>query len=75
MLLLDTNIESMTRATLMNYLSNYHSPDRMVVAGVGVEHEELVDITKVCKQAKIDCITDLPLHHICCLRRNLNLNC
>ena len=48
MLLLDTNIESMTRATLMNYLSNYHSPDRMVVAGVGVEHEELVDITKVC---------------------------
>ena len=47
MLLLDTNIESMTRATLMNYLSNYHSPDRMVVAGVGVEHEELVDITKV----------------------------
>jgi len=42
----DTNIESMTRATLMNYLSNYHSPDRMVVAGVGVEHEELVDITK-----------------------------
>ena len=32
----------MTRATLMNYLSNYHSPERMVVAGVGVEHDELV---------------------------------
>jgi len=38
-----TNIESMTRATLMNYLSNYHSPERMVVAGVGVDHHELVE--------------------------------
>jgi len=39
----ESNIESMTRATLMNYLSNYHSPERMVVAGVGVDHEELVE--------------------------------
>ena len=38
-----TNIESMTRATLMNYLSNYHSPERIVVAGVGVDHHELVE--------------------------------
>ena len=35
----------MTRATLMNYLSNYHSPERMVVAGVGVDHDELVEVT------------------------------
>ena len=38
-----TNIESMTRATLINYLSNYHSPERMVVAGVGVDHDTLVE--------------------------------
>ena len=31
----------------MNYLSNYHSPDRMVVAGVGVDHDELVDVAQV----------------------------
>ena len=42
-----TNIQSMTRATLMNYLSNYHSPERMVIAGVGVDHDELVEITQV----------------------------
>merc|ERR1712179_267040 len=41
-----TNIQSMTRATLMNYLSNYHSPERMVIAGVGVDHDELVEITQ-----------------------------
>ena len=43
----ESNIESMTRATLMNYLSNYHSPERMVVAGVGVDHEELVETAQV----------------------------
>ena len=42
-----SNIESMTRGTLMNYLSNYHSPERMVVAGVGVDHEELVETAQV----------------------------
>ena len=31
----------------MNYLSNYHSPERMVVAGVGVDHEELVETAQV----------------------------
>ena len=31
----------------MNYLSNYHSPERMVVAGVGVDHEELVESAQV----------------------------
>ena len=46
-LFLESNIESMTRATLMNYLSNYHSPERMVVAGVGVDHEELVETAQV----------------------------
>ena len=43
-----SNIESMTRGTLMNYLSNYHSPERMVVAGVGIDHEELVEAAQVC---------------------------
>lgn len=41
-----TNIESMTRATLINYLSHYHSPERMVVAGVGVDHHELVEVAQ-----------------------------
>ena len=37
----------MTRATLINYLSHYHSPERMVVAGVGVDHHELVEVAQV----------------------------
>ena len=41
-----TNIEPMSRATLINYLSNYHSPERMVVAGVGVDHNRLVEVVQ-----------------------------
>lgn len=37
------NVQSFNRQTLMNYLSNYHTPDRIVIAGVGVDHDKLVE--------------------------------
>ena len=37
------NIGRISRQTLYTYLSAYHRPERMVVAGVGVEHDKLVD--------------------------------
>ena len=43
----EENIDSIKRQTLMSYLRSYHSPDRMVVAGVGIEHEKLVEYTQV----------------------------
>ncbi|XP_034650485.1 mitochondrial-processing peptidase subunit alpha [Drosophila subobscura] len=40
-------LESIDRAVLMNYLKHHHSPSRMVIAGVGVDHDELVEhVTK-----------------------------
>ena len=35
------------RRTLMTYLKSYHSPDRMVLAGVGVDHDQLVEVAQV----------------------------
>ncbi|EHH23674.1 hypothetical protein EGK_07191 [Macaca mulatta] len=37
------NIAKINREVLHSYLRNYYTPDRMVLAGVGVEHEHLVD--------------------------------
>ncbi|KAH8365229.1 hypothetical protein KR084_006273, partial [Drosophila pseudotakahashii] len=37
------NLEHIDRKVLMNYLKYHHSPTRMVIAGVGVDHDELVD--------------------------------
>lgn len=31
---------------LHSYLRNYYTPDRMVLAGVGVEHEHLVECAR-----------------------------
>ncbi len=31
---------------LFNYISTYHRPERMVVAGVGVDHQHLVDLAQ-----------------------------
>ena len=42
----EENIDSISRQTLMSYLRSYHTPDRMVVAGVGVDHDELVEFTQ-----------------------------
>lgn len=36
------NVGKINRDNLLNYLQLHHSPERMVVAGVGVEHDELV---------------------------------
>ncbi|KAH8319825.1 hypothetical protein KR074_007120, partial [Drosophila pseudoananassae] len=37
------NLDHIDRKVLMNYLKHHHSPKRMVIAGVGVDHEELVE--------------------------------
>lgn len=41
------NIISIERQTLMTYLKSYHSPDRMVLAGVGVDHDQLCEFAQV----------------------------
>uniref|UniRef100_A0A670YIY7 Mitochondrial-processing peptidase subunit alpha n=1 Tax=Pseudonaja textilis TaxID=8673 RepID=A0A670YIY7_PSETE len=40
------NIEKIDRAVLHSYLRNYYTPNRMVLAGVGVEHQQLVDCAR-----------------------------
>ncbi|XP_013793391.1 mitochondrial-processing peptidase subunit alpha-like [Limulus polyphemus] len=40
------NIEIINRNVLFTYLKHYYTPSRMVVAGVGVDHEALVDCTQ-----------------------------
>lgn len=40
------NIEKMDRNILHSYLKNYYTPDRMVLAGVGIEHEQLVECAR-----------------------------
>lgn len=40
------NVEKIDRNMLMDYLSNHYSPKRIVVAGVGVEHMQLVDVVQ-----------------------------
>ena len=39
----EENIGRISRQTLYTYLSAYHRPERMVVAGVGVDHDTLVE--------------------------------
>lgn len=38
--------EKIDREVLHSYLRNYYTPDRMVLAAVGVEHDKLVDCAK-----------------------------
>lgn len=42
----EENLGKISRKILYTYLSTYHRPDRIVVAGVGVNHEELVESTQ-----------------------------
>lgn len=42
----ESNIELITPGVMFNFMRNNHSPDRMVLAGVGVEHERLVDLAR-----------------------------
>jgi processing peptidase subunit alpha len=37
------NLVSINRQVLLKYLSTYHAPERMVLAGVGVDHDALVE--------------------------------
>ena len=40
------NIGKINREVLHSYLRNYYTPDRMVLAGVGVEHMQLVECAR-----------------------------
>merc|ERR1712038_13500 len=40
------SVEAVSRDDLFTYLHNYHSPERMVLAGVGVDHDELVKLAE-----------------------------
>jgi len=42
----EENIMEIDRETIFNYLKAHHTPDRMVLAGVGVEHDELVKLAE-----------------------------
>lgn len=39
----EKNINLINRKILYSYAKSYHTPERMVLAGVGVEHQQLVD--------------------------------
>uniref|UniRef100_A0A3B5LPH4 Mitochondrial-processing peptidase subunit alpha n=1 Tax=Xiphophorus couchianus TaxID=32473 RepID=A0A3B5LPH4_9TELE len=40
------NVDKIDKAVLHSYLRNYYCPERMVLAGVGIEHEQLVDCAR-----------------------------
>ncbi|NXK77792.1 MPPA peptidase, partial [Amazona guildingii] len=40
------NTDKIGRDVLHSYLRNYYTPDRMVLAGVGIEHEQLVECAR-----------------------------
>lgn len=40
------NTDKIDRDMLHSYLSSYYTPDRMVLAGVGIEHEHLVECAR-----------------------------
>ncbi|XP_053697886.1 mitochondrial-processing peptidase subunit alpha [Sabethes cyaneus] len=42
----EPNTQSIDRNMLLSYLRLHHSPDRMVLAGVGVPHDELVKLAE-----------------------------
>lgn len=41
------NADQIDRTLLLNYLKHHHSPDRMVLAGVGVPHDDLVRLAEI----------------------------
>lgn len=40
------NIGKITREEVLKYMKTFYVPSRMVVSGVGVDHKELLDLTK-----------------------------
>lgn len=39
-------MDKIDREVLYSYLRNYYTPERMVLSGVGIEHEQLVDCAR-----------------------------
>lgn len=42
----EESVEKISRDVLHSYLRDYYTPNRMVLAGVGIEHEQLVDCAR-----------------------------
>ncbi|CAL1544137.1 unnamed protein product [Lymnaea stagnalis] len=42
----EENIPSITRPTLYSYMKGRHHPKNTVIAGVGIEHEKLIELTQ-----------------------------
>ncbi|KAK3088082.1 hypothetical protein FSP39_014459 [Pinctada imbricata] len=42
----EENIGTIDKSQLHTYMKNFHTPSRMVIAGVGVPHDELVDLVQ-----------------------------
>lgn len=40
------NVSNVTRAELLKYMKATYVPERIVISGVGVDHKDLVDLTK-----------------------------
>lgn len=40
------NVDKIDKGVLHSYLRNYYCPERMVLAGVGIEHEQLVECAR-----------------------------
>lgn len=40
------NVDKIDRKLLHTYMRSYYIPERMVLAGVGVEHEQLVECAR-----------------------------
>ena len=40
------NLDLINRDILFNYIKNYHTPDRMAFAGVGVDHNTLIELVE-----------------------------
>lgn len=43
---LERNLDKISPGLMFNYLRHNHTPDRMVLAGVGVEHDKLVELAQ-----------------------------
>lgn len=39
-------MDKIDKGVLHSYLQNYYCPERMVLAGVGIEHEQLVECAR-----------------------------
>lgn len=65
----EENIDKMSKELLYNYMKLYHDPSRIVLAGVGVDHDELVELAeKYMNQNKPIWVKNTSL------QGNLNLN-